>query len=153
MGHEWILRSLSDTDRLGAILAKSLPDGSVVAMTGTLGAGKTRLVQAVATACGIAPTDVTSPTFVLIQEYHGDRDLYHFDLYRLERATEFLSLGPDEYFECDGLTFVEWAEKFATLLPRERVSLQIELLSPEERRVTVTATGEMYQEFLANLES
>ena len=151
MEHEFILSSLTDTDRLGAVLAQSLPDGAVVALVGTLGAGKTRLVQAVATACGIDPTEVTSPTFVLIQEYHGRRSLYHFDLYRLERDAEFLDLGPDEYFEADGLSFVEWADRFDPLLPTDRVLIRIELLSPESRCVRIRATGERYAEFLKEL--
>ncbi|MDO4557660.1 MAG: tRNA (adenosine(37)-N6)-threonylcarbamoyltransferase complex ATPase subunit type 1 TsaE [Planctomycetia bacterium] len=151
MVYERILRSLSDTDQFGATLAKSLPDGSIVAMTGTLGAGKTRLVQAVAVACGLDPSDITSPTFVLIQEYHGDRDICHFDLYRLECDAEFLNLGPDEYFESDGLTFLEWADRFESLLPEERVTIRLDVLSPDERRVTVTAVGDRYQTFLRDL--
>src|SRR5213078_3989368 len=75
--------SLADTDRLGSALADALPDGAVVALCGTLGAGKTRLVQALAAACGIDRSEVVSPTFVLCHEHSGSRTLYHFDVYRL----------------------------------------------------------------------
>src|SRR5688572_1112199 len=111
-----------DTERLGAALANVLPPGTVVGLIGTLGAGKTRLVQAVATALGMPPGSVTSPTFVLVNEYRGGRmPVFHFDTYRLKDEDEFLALGPDEYFESNGLTFVEWADRVADLLPRERV--------------------------------
>lgn len=143
--------SFEDMDQLGALLARALPDGSVVALIGTLGAGKTRLTQAIAVACGIVPTEVTSPTFVLIQEYYGDRNLYHFDLYRLDRDMEFQNLGPDEYFESDGITLLEWADKFEHLLPSERVTIQIDILSPTTRQVTISAEGEKYAAFLDSL--
>ncbi|MEN6556898.1 MAG: tRNA (adenosine(37)-N6)-threonylcarbamoyltransferase complex ATPase subunit type 1 TsaE, partial [Thermoguttaceae bacterium] len=89
----------SDTARLGAALAEVLPNGTTVALCGTLGAGKTRLVQALAEASGVERRQVLSPTFVLIQEYHGRRSLYHIDAYRLRDADEFLALGPEEYFD------------------------------------------------------
>ncbi len=88
-----------DTARLGAALAEVLPAGAVAALYGALGAGKTRLVQALAQALGIDRRQVTSPTFVLIQEYHGRKILYHIDAYRIRDEDEFLALGPDEYFE------------------------------------------------------
>ena len=111
-----------DTERLGAALADVLPPGTVVGLIGTLGAGKTRLVQAVAAALGVPPGNVTSPTFVLVNEYRGGRmPVYHFDTYRLKDDDEFLDLGPDEYFDSNGLTFVEWADRVADLLPDERL--------------------------------
>ena len=100
----------SATAALGAALADALPDGTVVALCGTLGAGKTQLVQAVAEACGIERRAVTSPTFVLAQEYHGRRTIYHLDVYRLTRPEEFLELGPEEYFGSKGLVLIEWAD-------------------------------------------
>ena len=106
------LENEQDTERLGAALAEVLPPGTVVALIGTLGAGKTRLVQAVAAALGVPRGSVTSPTFVLVNEYRQGRlPVYHFDTYRLKDDDEFLDLGPDEYFESDGLTFVEWADR------------------------------------------
>jgi len=87
------------TEALGAALAKVLPPGTTVALLGTLGAGKTRLVQAVAVACGVDPREVVSPTFVLVHEYHGRRPICHIDAYRLRDEDEFAQLGPDEFFE------------------------------------------------------
>ena len=131
-----------DTERLGAALASVLPPGTVVGLIGPLGAGKTRLVQAVATALGVPPGRVTSPTFVLVNEYTGGRmPVYHFDTYRLKDDDEFLNLGPEEYFDSAGITFVEWADRVATLLPPERLEITIEVTSETERRITLRGTS------------
>ncbi len=127
------LPDLAATERLGQTLAKALPAGSVVALSGTLGAGKTRLVQSVAAACGIDPADVTSPTFVLCREYHGTRTIYHFDVYRLEDEDEFLELGAEEMFASEGLVFIEWAERVADFLPAERIEIELEVTSENSR--------------------
>ena len=85
------LQNEQDTERLGAALADVLPPQTVVALIGTLGAGKTRLVQAVATALGVPAGSVTSPTFVLVNEYRQGRlPVFHFDTYRLKDDDEFL---------------------------------------------------------------
>ncbi|TWU20855.1 tRNA (adenosine(37)-N6)-threonylcarbamoyltransferase complex ATPase subunit type 1 TsaE [Bythopirellula polymerisocia] len=132
----------SDTDRLGKHLAEVLPPGCVIALNGTLGAGKTRLVQAVAAGMGIPREAVTSPTFVLVNEYVGGRlPIYHFDTYRLCDEDEFIELGPEEYFSGRGITFVEWAERFETCLPAERVTVHIEVLGASEREFAVSANS------------
>jgi tRNA threonylcarbamoyladenosine biosynthesis protein TsaE len=138
----FISNSESDTHRLGAALASELPPGTVVGLIGPLGAGKTRLVQAVATAFGVPPGRVTSPTFVLVNEYPGGRlPVYHFDTYRLKDDDEFLNLGPDEYFDANGITFVEWADRVATLLPPDRLEITIEVSSETERHITLRGTS------------
>jgi tRNA threonylcarbamoyladenosine biosynthesis protein TsaE len=129
--------SEADTNRLGAALAELLPDGTVVALSGTLGAGKTRLVQGLAEACGIDRQQVTSPTFVLCQTYRGRRTIHHFDVYRLKDEQEFLELGPEEYFESDALSLVEWAEKVEPLLPRGCLHVAIDVTGPSQRRFTL----------------
>lgn len=143
--------SESDTAALGAALAEALPDGAVVALCGTLGAGKTRLVQAVALASGVDRQSVTSPTFVLIQEYEGRRPIYHLDAYRLRDEDEFLELGPDEYFEGDGLTFVEWADRVAGCLPKQYLAIEIEVTGADSRRFTAIARGERYRPVVEQL--
>jgi tRNA threonylcarbamoyladenosine biosynthesis protein TsaE len=144
--------SEADTARLGAALAEVLPDGTTVALCGTLGAGKTRLVQAIAEAAGVNRRDVVSPTFVLIQQYHGRRTIYHIDAYRLRDADEFLALGPEEYFESDGLALIEWADRVRVCLPAERVEIQIEVTGPESRRFEVVAVGQRYAAAIGQLE-
>src|SRR5689334_12354458 len=86
------------TVKLGAALAKVLSAGSLVALIGPLGAGKTRLVQAIAEALEVPRSECVSPTFTLIHEYQGRLPIYHFDAYRVKDEDEFLELGPDEYF-------------------------------------------------------
>jgi len=137
-----------DTQRLGVAIATVLPPGSVVGLIGPLGAGKTRLVQAVAAALGVPPGTVTSPTFVLVNEYKGGRmPVYHFDTYRLKDVDEFWNLGPEEYFDGDGVTFVEWADRVAELLPANRLEISIDVISDTERRFTVRGTSTQSDEF------
>ena len=132
----------ADTARLGAALADALPPGTVVALSGTLGAGKTRLVQAVAEASGVNVRDVVSPTFVLIHEYQGRRPIYHLDVYRIRDDDEFLELGPDEYFESAGITFVEWADRVAACLPAHYLRVEIDVIGDTARTFSITAVGE-----------
>jgi len=132
------------TAALGAALAELLPDGTTVALCGTLGAGKTRLVQAMAAAVGVDERAVVSPTFVLVQEYCGRRRIYHLDAFRLRDEDEFLGLGPDEYFESDALTLVEWADRVEHCLPPERIEIRIAVTGPQSRRFEITAVGERY---------
>ncbi len=127
------------TDALGAALAEVLPNGTVVALCGTLGAGKTRLVQAIAEACGVDRREVTSPTFVLAQEYHAQRTIYHLDAYRLNNPEEFLELGPEEYFQSDGIVLIEWADRVAAYLPADRLDVWIEVTGDTSRRFELIA--------------
>lgn len=144
-------RSEADTDRLGSVLADLLPDGTVVALSGTLGAGKTRLVQAIAAASGIDRHEVTSPTFVLCHTYRGLRTIHHFDVYRLKDEQEFLELGPEEYFESDALSLVEWADKVAHLLPQEFLEVSIEVTGAKARRIVLSAHGPRYEQIVEQI--
>ncbi len=141
------------TAALGHAMARALPARCVVGLDGTLGAGKTRLVQAVAEACGIDRRDVISPTFVLMQEYHGQRTIYHVDAYRLRDADEFLALGIDEHFDQDVLVFIEWAERMADCLPRERIEIRIEVTGDQSRRFEVRATSAALRGVIAALQN
>ena len=129
------------TDRLGKVLAEVLPPGTVIALIGTLGAGKTRLVQSVAAALGVPRDEVTSPTFVLVNEYlNGQLPVYHFDTYRLRDVDEFLELGPEEYFNGAGLTFIEWADRVSDCLPSDKLFIRISTLEMTKRMFTITGT-------------
>ena len=132
------------TDRLGAALAAALPDGSVVALIGPLGAGKTRLVQAVAEASGVPRRDVVSPTFVVAQQYQGHRSIYHFDVYRLGDEDEFLELGADECFERDGISFVEWGDRFQRCLPDSRLDIRITITGDASRKFQLAGHGDRW---------
>jgi tRNA threonylcarbamoyladenosine biosynthesis protein TsaE len=150
----FIANDENDTARLGAAIADAVPAGTTIGLIGTLGAGKTRLVQAVATVLGVAPSTVTSPTFVLVNEYTGGRvPVYHFDTYRLKDAGEFLDLGPDEYFDSSGLVFIEWADRFVELLPSERLEITIDVTGETARRFVIGGTTKRIEKIAARIEA
>lgn len=154
---EWLFFKASgenDTDALGAALAQLLPRPAVLALTGTLGAGKTRLVQGLAAGLGIEREAVSSPTFVLLHEYLGTAPVYHFDAYRLRGADEFWDLGADEYLaDGRGIVIVEWADRIADCLPAERLEIAIEVTGPSERIFRLTAIGALYESMADGLKA
>lgn len=140
------LPNLTATEAFGRRLADLLFPGAAVALIGPLGAGKTHLVRAIALGLGVADTRVvTSPTFVLIQEYEGRMPVYHFDAYRLRGESDFSDLGVHEYFEGDGVCLVEWADRAAGVLPAERLSVELAVVGETARRATVVGMGERYE--------
>jgi len=109
---------------LGRAAAATARCGSVIALVGGLGAGKTHWTKGLVAAIG-CPLEVTSPTFSLVHEYRGGRlPVFHFDFYRLTNAAEVLALGWDEYLDAEGLVVVEWADKFPELLPQDAIWLR-----------------------------
>ncbi len=139
------LSSPEDTEQLGRRLGANLFPGAVVALSGPLGAGKTFLVRATALGLGVADERlVTSPTFVLIQEYLGRLPIYHFDLYRLTAGNDFLDLGAAEYLEGQGVCLIEWADKFPQCLPLERLEVSLEPRGEQQRRAHLIGRGERY---------
>jgi len=131
-------QDISETERLAATLVPLLTPGLVVALHGQLGAGKTRLVQAIAARMGYNPDDVTSPTFTLVQEYDTTPPLVHIDAYRLADSDEFLELGGDEIIGGDAVSFIEWAERIRDVLPRRLREISIEVTGDTSRRLTLT---------------
>ena len=140
------------TAKFGAVLADVLPACAVVALVGSLGAGKTRIVQAAAKAAGVPDGIVASPTFVLVHEYQGHVPIFHFDVYRLRDEDEFLALGPEEYFSQKGWSFIEWADRVAEYLPRERLEISIDAVGQSARRFTIRAVGEKYEPTISALQ-
>lgn len=142
------------TEAFGRRLGELLFPGAVVALVGPLGAGKTHLVRAVAAGLGLTcPESVTSPTFVLIQEYPARLPVYHFDAYRLTGPEEFAALGSDEYLYGNGVCLIEWADKVRPCLPPEYLWVAIDVPDEHRRRFTVTARGRQYEELLARLDA
>lgn len=139
--YTFLSRNEADTDRLGVALASETPAGTVVALCGTLGAGKTRLVQSVAQALDVPAGAALSPTFVMIHEYHGRRPIYHIDAYRIKDADEFFELGVDELLDSDGLVMIEWADRVRSSLPDDRLELTIEVAGPSARTITIEGLG------------
>ena len=133
----FISDSVSRTEQVAAEFARDLGPGSVVALVGPLGSGKTQFVKGIVREIG-APASVTSPTFTLIHEYIGGRlPIYHFDFFRLEDRRSAERLGLDEYFFGDGICAVEWADKFRELLPPAARWISFEPKSEGERLITV----------------
>ncbi|MEF9841566.1 MAG: tRNA (adenosine(37)-N6)-threonylcarbamoyltransferase complex ATPase subunit type 1 TsaE [Raoultibacter sp.] len=136
------------TKQLAATLAPFLRKGDVVLLSGDLGAGKTQFVQGVASALH-ASDSVTSPTFNLMLSYlDGDLPLYHFDLYRLETAEELEDIGYFETLEGDGVSFVEWGDKFPESTPYESLSITIFVDEAGVRWVHTHAFGERARRLL-----
>ena len=117
--------SPEETWELAAGLAAELGAGTVIALHGDLGAGKTCFIQGLAAALGI-DEPITSPTYTLIGEYEGRLPLHHIDLYRLSGPVEALGLGLEEYFDVNGITAIEWAERAEGLLPPDLLHVRIE---------------------------
>jgi tRNA threonylcarbamoyladenosine biosynthesis protein TsaE len=145
------LPDLEATHRLGLALGRRLGPGAVVALVGPLGAGKTNLSRALAEGLGADPRLVTSPTFVLIQEYPGRVPVYHFDAYRLAGAGPFADLGAHEYLEGDGVCLVEWADRVAPCLPADHLRVELEVTGETSRRARLEATGPRHAAVLAGL--
>jgi tRNA threonylcarbamoyladenosine biosynthesis protein TsaE len=125
--------SPEDTFKIAEDLSRRLKPGSVIALHGDLGAGKTCFVQGLARALGVKGP-VGSPTFTLINEHYGRLPLYHIDLYRISGSDEALGLGLDEYLHSQGVTAIEWAERAAELLPASTLHVRISPgQNPDER--------------------
>jgi tRNA threonylcarbamoyladenosine biosynthesis protein TsaE len=127
-----------ETRAIGYALGQRLPANSVVCFFGDLGAGKTTFIKGLASgAAGIKPEEVQSPTFVYLTIHQGILPVYHFDLYRLHDAEEFISMGFDEYLHADGICCVEWSERIVPLLPKERLEVHLLHQGVEKREITV----------------
>ncbi len=129
-----VCATAEDTRALAARIARRATPGTVIALSGDLGAGKTCFIQGLAAGLGITGP-VTSPTFVMIAEYAGRLPLYHVDLYRTESLGEIRRLGLDEMLDGAGVTAIEWAEKGEPLLPTRAIRVRITGAGDEPRAV------------------
>ena len=130
-------------EQLGWALSQCLPMRVVVGLRGTLGAGKTRLVQAIAAASGVDVTTVTSPTFTLVQHYRGSRLIHHIDAYRLADEDEFIELGGEELIEDNATVLIEWPDRIARCLPHDIVMIDIEVDESPDTRTIRAACGDI----------
>ena len=131
--------SLEETWDLAARVLGHAAEPCVIALHGELGSGKTAFVQGLARALDVA-APVTSPTFKLVNEYHGKRPLYHLDLYRLTGPDDAYGIGIEDYLEPDGITAIEWADRIAAILPPSTLHLYFEMTeAPDERTITIQA--------------
>lgn len=129
--------SVAETVDAGERLGKHLESGSIVALFGDLGAGKTQFVRGLCRGLGLDETTVTSPTFTLIHEYQGVIPVYHLDMYRIEDAGRAQALGLDDYLYGEGICVIEWPGVIADELPPSTVRIRIEHLDRCSRRLTL----------------
>lgn len=132
----FITHTAEETILLGKKIGEQLKKGDVIAMQGTLAAGKTTITKGIAQALNIEET-ITSPTFCLISEYYGKMPLYHMDVYRLEGGEDFINLGTDDMIYGDGVSIIEWSEKIMDELPSKTIILKIEPQSDGSRIITI----------------
>lgn len=136
MAREITTHSMEETMRLGEELGQGAAPGDVFALCGELGSGKTVIAKGVARGLGIGE-EITSPSFTLLEIYQGRLPLYHFDLYRIERDSEFDQLGFEEYWEGDGVSVIEWADRAGERLPAGAVRIRLEYAGGTGRRILI----------------
>lgn len=129
---EYITTSAVQTEELGVKLGQKAVKGTVFALDGDLGAGKTVLTRGIARGMGLNEEDVCSPTFTIVNEYVEAKDgseaevpLFHFDTYRLTGVDDFIDAGLDEYLERDGVCVIEWSSVIDGILPEDTVRIRI----------------------------
>ena len=141
------LASLAETTAFGHLLGQQALPGDIITLAGNLGAGKTTLTQAIGQGL-LVPEDcyITSPTFSLLHEYPGRIPLYHMDLYRLADEEEIEALGFEDYLYGEGLCVIEWPERLGSLLPEERLHIDLLFTGETARRAELTGYGAEWQE-------
>ncbi len=142
--------SPQETRNLGRLLGSLASGGEVYLLTGNLGTGKTHLVQGIGFGLGVKEY-ACSPSFMIAREYHGRLMLYHLDLYRLDRIEEIVDIGVEQYFNNNSVCAIEWAEKGSGVLPAENLSIELEDLGSDKRRITFISHGERYSELVRRL--
>lgn len=134
---EIVSNSERDTELAGERFGASVPDGAVVAMYGELGSGKTAFVRGMARGMGLT-CRVSSPTFTIVNEYEGPRELIHFDMYRLGSADELFDIGWEDYVNRGSVCAVEWSENVEDAFYGDEIVVRFEKLGPTTRRITIT---------------
>ena len=143
---EFLSHSPAATLALGKKIGEELPAGSVIALTGELGCGKTLLTRGICDGLGVPIRQVSSPTFVLVNEYRGKLPVFHMDLYRLGDIDDGFEIGIMDYFARgeSGIILIEWAEKMASLLPEGTLKVEFDILEDKKRRIKFTSTGDKF---------
>lgn len=139
-----------ELEKIAEKLGRLVHSGDVICMTGDLGVGKTTFTQALAVGLGVEDY-VTSPTFILINEYEGRIPLYHFDVYRIGDAGEMEDLGYEEYFYGDGVCVIEWADLIKDILPYNYLWIEIRITGVKSRQICLTGTNDYYKEIIGEL--
>jgi tRNA threonylcarbamoyladenosine biosynthesis protein TsaE len=149
----FISSSPSATLRLGRSIGERLEEGSIIALIGELGCGKTLMTRGICMGLGVSERLVNSPTFAFVNEYQGRLPVFHIDLYRLDNLTEELGIGILDYLNrgASGVIIVEWAEKMRSLLPESYLEVQFEVLAARTRRIVLTGKGDRFIHLIEEL--
>ncbi len=141
--YEFLSKSPAATSALGERVGERLEAGSVVALVGELGCGKTLLTRGICAGLDVPLRQVNSPTFVLVNEYCGRLPVFHMDLYRLGTESDVVELGITDYLSRteSGVMIIEWAEKIPSLLPDDLLKVEFEILGARRRRIVFSAYG------------
>ena len=134
---EFFTKNELETEALGQRLAESIEGGAVIAMYGDLGAGKTAFVRGMARGMGLTHCRVSSPTFTIVNEYLGERELIHFDMYRLSSADELFDIGWEDYLNRGGVCAVEWSENVEDAFDGSEIRVSIRKTGDTERAITI----------------
>ena len=131
--------SENDTVEIAKQFSKILSNGDVVLLCGDLGVGKTYFVRAVCAEYGIS--NVSSPSFAIINEYIGSKTVYHFDFYRIKKIRELFDIGIIDYFNDEAVTFIEWADLYPEVLPQKNYKIEFEFVNETKRKLFITKNG------------
>ena len=147
-----LIEDLADCQLFAEQIAMHSTAPMAIALSGTLGAGKTQWTRFYAIALGAQPDSVTSPTFMLVHEYDSQPLIYHLDAYRIGDEDEMLELGIEEMLDADAITIVEWADRFPRLLPRNTLRIHLEVGETENsRHALIQASGQRAEAILRNI--
>lgn len=141
-------RSAPETRAIGRALGAAAGPGTLIALIGPLGAGKTELAKGVAAGLGVT-TVVNSPTFVLMNEHLGRLRLFHADAYRLDEPESAFAAGLLDERQADGVTVVEWADRLDGWLPPDRIEIELEPDAAGHRRITWWSHGAEHEALAA----
>lgn len=133
---EWISKSTEQTEEIGRKFADRLSEGTVVALFGDLGVGKTAFTRGLTQGLKVCDR-VTSPTFAIVNEYQGRLPVFHFDMYRLSSADELYDIGWEDYLKRGGVCIIEWSERIQDVLPEDAFYIDIEMIDATTRKISI----------------
>jgi tRNA threonylcarbamoyladenosine biosynthesis protein TsaE len=137
--HQRIVSSEEETINLAEELAKHLTERMVVLLNGELGTGKTFFIKAVCNFLGV--DSVSSPSFSIVNEYRNNKKIIHFDFYRIKREAELYDIGFEEYLTDNAIIFIEWANMFPEILPKQNLQINLEFINNTSRNITIRKNG------------
>lgn len=147
----YLSKSDIETINIGKKLGAILSGGDVIALSGTLGSGKTWFTKGIGLGFGVDPEEViASPSFSLVNEYEGRCFFYHMDLYRLDTVSDVLSIGMDDYIHDESVVVIEWAERCPEILPNGFINVKIEILEENKRSIDLSSDNKEMNEKIIN---